>query len=167
MSDILARLREVHAKTEMVRVPVPEYGMDLYFPPLTVSDQTAIRRGVAKTDEAGIMVNALIRQARDADGNRVFDVPLKDLPELKAELHRMPFAVLLRIVIESGGGLPAGLAAEVVAADCDAVRAALGQACAEQEGLAAAIASASDDTLRAALAEIAKSQDAGRSAKNA
>jgi len=167
MSDILARLRAAHAKTEMVRVSVPEYGMEMYFPPLTVSGQSAIRKGVSKNDEAGLFVNALIHQAHDAEGNRIFDVPVKDKPALMAELHRMPFEVLMRIVVESSGDLSADLAAEIVAIDKAEVRAALSAVSADHEGLQAAIAEASDDVLTAALTGIAEALDAGKSVKNA
>lgn len=167
MSDILAQLKKVHDAREKVHVHVPEYGWDLYFPPMTVADRETIRRGVRKDDEQALMVNALVHMARTEAGAPFFDVPPAHKPALMAELYRMEFGLLMRIIAQSGGGLGEGVGAEIVAVEAEALRAALLSVAEAGGDLAEAVKAAPEEVLRRALTGIAEAHHAGQSAKNA
>jgi len=166
MSDILSTLQAAHAAREMVKVPVPEYGLDMHFPPFTVADHAAIRRGISPKDEHGLMVNGLVHMARDKAGARIFDVPGDQKPALMAELHKMELHVLQRIYTQASGGLPASVAAEIVAVDEDVLRPAMIGALDDQPELAAAVASVPSEVLQRALAAIAEAHQAAEPSKN-
>lgn len=163
MSDILARLRSAHDARAMQKVSVPEYGVDLYFPPLTLADRERIARGINPRDEIALSVSAIVHQARDMDGNAAFP----NTPEVKAELYRMEVDVLQRIMAQAQGGLGAEAAAEVAAVDLGVMRAALGETFVDQPGLAGAIGSADDTVLRSLLSNLAANGAAGKTTKNA
>ena len=96
---LLDKLRAVHDAAAREGVEVPEYGLTLYFPPLTVSDRTAIRRGINPDDDMELRVSALVHMAQTEDGAKAFE----DTPAMRAELNRMPVSVLLRITAQSKG----------------------------------------------------------------
>lgn len=166
MSDILAKLKAAHDARQMVHVHVPEYGLDLYFPPLTVADHEAIRKGVAKGDDHQLMLNGLIRQAHDKAGNRVFDVPVEDKPAVMAELNRMDFDVLQRIIRESSGTLNEAQVAEIGALDLDALRRTLAEAVGKTSALGEGIAAAPDTAIAAGIAAICEAVAARQTVKN-
>lgn len=167
MSDLLSKIRAAHDGRPMVKVHVREYGIDLYFPTLTVADRAAIRRGVNPKNEDELLVNALIHMARDADGKKLFD----DSSEVRAELHKMGFDVLQDIVNRAGGGASRAIQAEVAALDPDDLRAALTGILGDAPGLSDAVAEASDKQIAAVLGEalldLGAAHEASATAKNA
>ncbi len=168
MSDILAKLQAVHDKRALHKVHVPEYGMDLYFPPFTVADRDAARRGVNPKDESALMVSALVHMARDKDGSKMFDGPPEQMVKIKAELHRMEYNVLMRIMLEAGGGLSEAISAELAELDVEAVSAALATVVGEGTALAAMIAAAPDAAVLSGIQNLAETMaGAEQSQKNA
>lgn len=163
MSDILAKLQAVHEGRQMVKVEVPEYGLDLYFPPLTLADRERIQRGVNPNDETALMVSGLIHQAKTKSGEPAFP----DSPQMRAELHKFEVGVMMRIMAESGGSLlPSEMQAELVAIDAEALRAALVSALSASPHLAGAITRAPVSALRAALRDAAGAGAAQGPTKN-
>lgn len=169
MSDILARIRAGNDKAHaaLTRVPVPEYGMDWFFPPVTAADQVAIRRGVPKNDEAALMISAIIHLARDESGARLFDVAPDKKAALNAEMQRMPMPVLLRIVMQSSGEIAEAVATEIAEADCDALRAALVGALEPGSALGDVLADIDDAQLRGRLTDLVRAAEAEPVTKNA
>lgn len=173
MSDILAALREVHAARKMTKVPLPEYpALDpLYFPPMTAHDQTAIMSGVKKGDDAQVKVKWLMRMACDADGKRVFDVPLKDRATLTGELLKIEARVLNRLSMEADGRISTEGATEcsTVAEDPDDFRIVAGDYFTAQglSKLADAIQRVDPLILAKALSDIVAATEAGVTVKNA
>lgn len=154
MSDILAKLRAAHGARKMVKVHVPEYDLDLYFPPLTLADHERIRKGINAKDEHTLMVSGLIRHARDKTGEMAFP----DEPEVWAELHRMEFGVLARIMAQSSGGPGEAVQAELGALDgagVGALRDSLSRALGDAPQLKAAVDAASDGLILSTLADLA------------
>lgn len=167
MSDILAKLQAVHDKRQMVKVDVPEYGVAWYFPPFTVADHEAVRKGINPKHEHELMVAALMHMAHDEAGNRVFDLPMAERTKVRAELHRMELGVLQRIIAESGGGLGQAAAAEVAALDTDALRAVLlGFAGEEAPRLAEAARAVDASVLQRSVTVILEAHEAGQDEKN-
>jgi hypothetical protein len=163
MSDILARLKGAHDARKMVRVHVPEYGMDLHFPPLTLADHERIRQGINPKDEYALMVSALIHQAKNADGTPAFD----GSPEVRAELHRMELGVLQRIMAEASGDLGEAAASELAGIDIAALRAGLISGLGrESKTLVAAVQDAQDGELLQILRNLAAAQIARQPLKN-
>lgn len=163
MSGLLARIKAAHEGRAMVAVPVPEYDCTLYFPPLTLADHEAIRRGMGNAAEHVLLIRGLIRMAHNADGTKAFE----DTPETKAELHRMELSVMQRIMAQAGGDLPAEDAAALARADLDAMRQALTAHFGEAEpALAASIAEAPEAALAAALRALAGYGESDKPAKN-
>lgn len=93
MSDILAQMKQAHAGLTMKHVPVEFYGWDLHFPPMSMKDRAAIREGIDTSDQTELMISGLIHMARNKDGSKFFD----DTPALRAEMHNMPFDLLMQI----------------------------------------------------------------------
>jgi hypothetical protein len=166
MASVLDKIRAAHDARQMVRVHVREYGIDMYFPTLTVADRARVRRGVNPKNEDELLVNALMHMAHDADGKKLFD----DTPQVRAELHRMGFDVLQDIVTRAGGGASADLRDEVSRLDADGARAALAGLLADAPGLADAVAAAKDDVVLAAVTEVlldlGAAHEANATAKN-
>ncbi|UWQ59966.1 hypothetical protein K3722_07500 [Leisingera caerulea] len=162
MSDILSKLRAVHDSRAMVKVHVPEYGLDLYFPPLTLADHEKIRKGINPKDEHALMVAGLVHQARTETGEQAFP----NTPQIKAELHRMEFGVLARIMAESAGGVSDAAQAELAAIDHEALKGAVQSVLADSPVLQGALENAPAALLVRALAEMAAAADAGQSLKN-
>jgi len=72
-ADILARIAAAHEAVPIVKVNVPEWGVDLYFrKEITLSRRKAINTGIDAKDEAAVMISFLIHEAMDADGKPVF-----------------------------------------------------------------------------------------------
>ena len=167
MSGVLDKIRAAHAARSMVKVHVREYGIDMYFPTLTVADRAVIRSGVNPKNEGELLVNALIHMAHDADGKKLFD----DSAEVRAELHRMGFDVLQDIVNRAGGGASAALRSEAASVDPDDLRAALAGVLGDAPGLSEAVAAASDKQIAAilgeALLDLGAAHEASATAKNA
>lgn len=166
MSDLLSKMRAAHAARKAVRVHVPEYGVDLYFPPLTLADRDAIRRGVNTTDEHALMVEGLIHQARDADGQPAFP----DTAESRQLLYQAEMAVLQRIIVDSAGDLPGAVAVELASLDdkalegaARAMAAALESAAPDMAGL---LTRATAGVLRRALAGVANDTEPPEPVKN-
>lgn len=113
MTDVLSKLKAVHAGRTSTRVYVPEYDLELFFPPLTLSDHERIRKGINPSDEHALLVSGLIHQARDKDGEAVFPATA----EVKAELHKMELHVLQRIMSEASGTVPDVVEAEIARTD--------------------------------------------------
>lgn len=172
MSDILAKLKSVHdARVSSLKaVPVPEYDDTWYFRPLTLADQQRCRQGVnLKSDSADqdIMVNAVIELALDAKGNRIFDVPINQKAELRAELRRMSPKVLMRVTMKSQGNLANSAVAELSALDPKATTAALTAALADvAPELAEGLQNVDFEVIREALADIAEAAQAATPLKN-
>jgi hypothetical protein len=172
MTGILEKLKSVHDKQEkdLTPVDVPEYGETWYFRPMTLADQAAAREGVnlkSASAEQQLMVNGLMRMALDANGNRVFDVPTNVKAQVRAELHRMPLEVMLRIGIRSSG-VPEAASAELASLDDETVRPALAAVFADFAPLlAGAIAAVDFDVLRQALADVAQRAEDTVPVKNA
>lgn len=162
MSDILSKLRAAHDNRSMVKVHVPEYDLDLFFPPLTLADHEKIRRGINPKDEHALMVAGLVHQAKTESGEQAFP----NTPQVKAELHRMEFGVLARIMAESAGGVSDAAQAELAALDHEALKVSLQSALADSPVLAAALEKAPAALLVRALAEMAAAAEAGRPLKN-
>ncbi|WP_146592321.1 hypothetical protein [Puniceibacterium confluentis] len=163
MSQILAKLQAVHSGRKMVPVHVPEYDMDLHFPPLTVADHERIRKGISPKDEHALMVSGLIHMARTADGSPVFE----RTPQIKAELHRMELHVLQRIMRQASGGISDAAAAEIGALDEEALRAALLSLAGEDAPiLTAAVRAAEEGVLVGALAQMVEQYEAAQPVKN-
>lgn len=68
--DIIATRFNEAKPTE---VDVPEWGVKLYFMPLTPAERGDIRKGISDSDEEELMLALLIAKALDSEGNRVFD----------------------------------------------------------------------------------------------
>lgn len=163
MSTLLSRIRAAHDSRKMVAVDVPEYGVTLHFPPLTLADHEAIRKGVAKGDEHALMVKGLIHQARNADGTPAFD----DTPVTRAELHRMELSVMQRIMAQAGGLIDDALADQLAVVDAAAVVAALAAALADEApDLADAVRAAPPGAALSALRDIALAGAGASPAKN-
>lgn len=163
MSDLLSKLRTAHDQRVMRSVEVPEYGITLYFPPLTLADREKISRGINPRDEIALSVSALIHQAKDADGSPAFP----DKPATRAELYRIEVDVLQRIMAQAQGGLGSQDAAEVAGADLDVLRPVIIAALDEQPKLSAAVGTIDDAVLRRVLSDILSAADAGKTTKNA
>lgn len=97
MSDILARMQAVHEGRKAKKVPVPEYGFDLYFTPLTVADRSRIRKGVDPSDDDELTIKTLIQKACDKDGKPVFE----DDGATRKVLYQMDMNILRRILEEA------------------------------------------------------------------
>lgn len=93
MSDILAQMKKAHEGLGMKSVDVDFYGWEIFFPALTLKDRAAIREGIDPNDQTELMVASLIHMARREDGTPFFP----DTPEMRAELHKMPFELLMKI----------------------------------------------------------------------
>jgi len=168
MSDILAQLKAAHdaADEKRVKVTVPEYGFDLYFPPFTLARRDAARRGINPKDESALYVNTIVTMAQDEDGNQVFP----NTPEVKAELHRMSLETLQWIIQRSGGSqINEADLAEVQALDLDdlspVISGALREAGAER--VASAVDRAGGEGLRTALRDLVEAFPDPDSTKNA
>lgn len=168
MSDILSKLKAAHDKRQMVPVHLPEYDTTWFFPSVTLADQAEIRRGVRASDEIGLMVNFIVHMARDEDGTRVFDVPLKMKPQVMSELHRMPMRLLMRIVTQAEGGLSNDLSAEIADLDVDRLKDVLAEhlRSVEAEGLARAVEDGGGEVIRRAVTVMAEAFEAGQTTKN-
>jgi len=152
MSTLLSRIKAAHDARKMVAVEVPEYGVTLYFPALTLADHEAIRKGVAKGDEHALLIKGLIHQARNADGTPAFD----DTPATKAELHRMELSLMQRIMAQAGGQIDGALAEQLTAVGPVAIAAALVSVLAEDApDLAEVVKAAPPEAVVAALRDIA------------
>ena len=172
MSDILAKLKSVHdAQSSVLKaVPVPEYGDTWYFRPLTLADQERCRQGVnlkSVNAEQDLMVNALIELARDAKGNRIFDVPINEKPELRAELRRMSPKILMRITMKAQGNLSDDVVEELSGLEEVSTKAVLAKAFGDlAPSFAAGLETADFETIRSALADIAEAAQAATPVKN-
>lgn len=163
MGDILAKLREVHGSRSMVAVDVPEYGWTFYFPPMTLADRAACRHGVNPEDETELMVSTLIHMARNEDGSQFFDRS----PEIRAELQRMDFAVLMRVIAESGGSsLSAEVAAEFAKLKGGGLRRAMTDAVSGYPALFKLLSSATDADVLDVLREFAVMLEGRKASKN-
>ncbi|AKO96831.1 hypothetical protein MALG_01655 [Marinovum algicola DG 898] len=163
MSQVLEQLNRVHAARKMVAVEVPEYGWTLHFPPLTVADRQAIRRGVNPNDDSELMINGLIRMARNADGTPFFE----NTPQMRAALNQVDFAVLMRISAESGGTALSGeIEAEFGAVEAEALRDALVSAVGDAPALKKVLAKASEGDLLVALRSLLQAVSAPLPSKN-
>lgn len=97
MSGLLDRIA-AHGARPPVRVPVPEWGVDLYFRPLTPAQATRINKGIAESDHAALAVNFIVELALDGSGKRVFE----GTPEERATLEgKADLAVITRIVTQA------------------------------------------------------------------
>jgi hypothetical protein len=99
MTDILSRIKADYDSKKMRKVPVPEWGVDIYYNPLTLSERKRIGAGHDKEDEAGLMVSLLIEKALDEDGNPVFESNAPTRATLEGESDS---AVTSRIVTAMG-----------------------------------------------------------------
>lgn len=162
MSDILARLQAAHSARPRIKVHVPEYGLDLYFPPLTLADHEAIRKGINPRDEHALMVAGLIHQAQLEDGSQAFPAT----PEVKAELHRIDMEVLARILGEASGGPGSAAQRELDTIPPQALRAMLTGLVPAGGALSAAIEAASDEALVMLLYRLAADHQARVPTKN-
>lgn len=85
--------------TPLQPVEVPEWGVTLYFRPLTPAERASIRKGISENDDEEMLVAGLIRKALDADGKPVFD----DNAETRAALHtKGDLNVIVRIMADVG-----------------------------------------------------------------
>lgn len=172
MSDILAKLKSVHdaQNSALKAVRVPEYDDTWYFRPLTLADQERCRHGVnlkSASADQDIMVNVLIELARDQKGNRIFDVPINEKAELRAELRRMSPKVLMRITMQSQGNLSGSAVAELSALEEAGTKAALAKALGDMApDLVAGLEHVDFEVIRAALADIAEAAQAATPLKN-
>jgi len=165
--SVLDKLRAVHEARDMVHVHVPEYGFDLYFPPFTLADHEACRRGVRKGDDHTLMVNSLIHQARTEKGDKFFDGTPAEMTQIRAELHRMELGVMQRIMAEASGDLDAETSAELAALEIDTLRGDLAGVLGEAAPrLAEAIGAVPEGVLLRALQDVAAAQQAATPAKN-
>lgn len=95
MSDILKIIAERHDAQAPTAVEVPEWGVTLYFTPLTPAERSAINKGIDPNDDGELLISGLIQKARDKDGKRVFE----DTPETRATLSgKAEFRVIRRIM---------------------------------------------------------------------
>lgn len=163
MSDILSKLREVHSARARTHVHVAEYGIDLYFPPLTIAARERCRRGVNPKDEHALYVNTVIELAETEDGEKVFS----HTPKVVKELYQMEFATLMSIVLRAGGdNLSAEMVAQIEAVDPLIVRDVLAEAAGEAEDLANAIRNAPDSAVASALRVLAEGGQGAETVKN-
>ncbi|MEC7763385.1 MAG: hypothetical protein VX874_15895 [Pseudomonadota bacterium] len=110
MSDILQIISERHDAQAPTAVEVPEWGVTLYFTPLTAAERAAIRKGVNPDDDGEMLVSGLIRKARDKDGKPVFE----DNATTRATLvGKAEFSVIRRIMNEASAASPVGTADDV------------------------------------------------------
>lgn len=74
-ADILAAIAAAHEARERIPVQVPEWGATLWFDQhLTVARQQKIRAGIARDDEAALIVSFILHQAQDEAGAPAFKV---------------------------------------------------------------------------------------------
>ncbi|UWQ77607.1 hypothetical protein K3725_09755 [Leisingera sp. S132] len=163
MSDILAKLKSVHSDRKMVKVHVPEYGIDLFFPPLSLADHEAIRKGIRPDDEHALMVSGLIHQAKNADGTPAFP----NEPAVKAELHRMEFAVVARVMREAAGEVGETANRELAGLNGEQLREAMLSVLKDCPELTAAVKDAKPHLLLYHLERIAAAHEAKQPLKNA
>ncbi|MEP5730366.1 MAG: hypothetical protein ABJL67_13475 [Sulfitobacter sp.] len=97
MSDILAKMQAAHSDRKTTAVDVPEYGITLYFSPLTLADRARIRKGVSGDDDVELMVNTMIHKARLQNGEAAF----ADDGASRKVLYDMEVSVLQRIMAEA------------------------------------------------------------------
>jgi len=166
MSDILAKLRAVHAKSARQRVDVPEYGFVWYFRKLTAADRIAINRGVKPNDETGLAISAVMHLAETEDGTKVFDVPVQERAALKAELHQMEMSVLMRVMRQANGGLSQSAATEIVAFEGDMLRSLADDLVETLPILSQALREAEDTVIQSALGEIVSAYEEKADLKN-
>ena len=101
MSDILAKMQAAHdERAKMTAVEVPEYGITLYFPPLTLADRSYIRKIAGSEDDVELMICTMIRMAHDEEGNRVF----KDDGPSRKTLHEMQVSTMQWIMERADPG---------------------------------------------------------------
>lgn len=169
MSDILSRLKSVHDAATREKVHVEEYGLDMYFPPLTLALKQECAKGINPKDETALMVGYVHRAAEDEAGEKLFPQTGKEVAQVVAELHRMKFSTLLYIVQASGGETVSKAAlAEIQAVEIDALRAGMASALdGAAPELAAAIEAAGEGRLRDMLRDLCAAHQSGVPAKNA
>lgn len=169
MSDILSRLKSVHEARDRVKVHVEEYGLDMYFPPLTLALKQECAKGINPKDETALMVGYVHRAAEDEAGGKLFPQTGKEVAPVVAELHQMKFVTLLYIV-QASGGEPVSKAAlsEIQAVEVDALRAGMVAAFGgEAPELTEVVEAASDDRLRQMLRDLCAAHQTGVPVKNA
>jgi hypothetical protein len=105
--DIIAQRHDAQAPTE---VEVPEWGVTLYFTPLTASERSAIRKGIDPDDDGEMLISGLIRKARDKDGKPVFTDDAKTRATLAGKAE---FSVIRRIMNAASGASPIASADDV------------------------------------------------------
>lgn len=99
MTDLLQRIVDIGANAPRTPVEVPEWGVTLYFTPVTGAERVAIRRGINPKDQEELFVSAIQHKATDEAGNQVFD----DTVETRAKLmQNADMGVVMRILAESG-----------------------------------------------------------------
>jgi hypothetical protein len=99
MTSALDKITAHFAGAGLTPVEVPEWGLTLYFRPVTGHDRTNVRRGVDPSDESELIANFVRLLALDENGERVFD----DTPKTRAVFNGgCDFNILTRIVAELG-----------------------------------------------------------------
>lgn len=103
MSDAISKITAHFEALGTRELHVPEWGMTIYWTPVTVAERTRIYSGTKGDNDYETVVKILLDKARDADGKKIFTID--DRPAL---LQRADSSVVIRVAadIMSGGGAP-------------------------------------------------------------
>lgn len=97
--DILEKIKADYASKTMRKIEVPEWGVDIYFNPLTLAERKHISTGHAPDDDGGITASMLIKKALDKDGKPIFKGDAVTRATLEGQTDA---AVIARIVTKMG-----------------------------------------------------------------
>lgn len=100
MSRVLDTIIARHDAFDPVKVSVPEWGVELFFTPMTPAERAKIRQGVNEDDETEMMIRFVVHKACDKDGTLVFEATPETFATLQAKAE---VRVLRRILAESDG----------------------------------------------------------------
>ena len=93
--SIIDKIEKHYTSLGQTTVEIPELGETFYFKPITVVSLDKIAAKIAASDISA-MIDFLIRNALDQDGNRVFKNGDKSVLKIK-----LPFTILDRVITEA------------------------------------------------------------------
>jgi len=93
--DIIKKIEQHYTSLGQTTVEVPELDATFYFKPITVVSLDKIAAKIANSDISA-MIDFLIRNALDEEGNRVFKIGDKSVLKLK-----LPFKILDDVITQA------------------------------------------------------------------
>lgn len=103
MNEALARITAHFDAIGTRKIAVPEWQLDVYVTPVTITERTRIYAGAKGDDDYEVLVKVLITKAKDADGKPIFT-----LADKATLMQHADSAVVIRLAYEimSGGSKP-------------------------------------------------------------